>query len=86
MTNSTRPLDEEYLERVRRARAMSPAEKLLAGEILFRERERATIADILERNPGMSREEALEIFEQELALEDTAEQSVRRFPGGVLNP
>ncbi len=86
MTDSTPSLDEEYLEKVRRARAMSPGEKLLAGEILFRERERAAIAEILECNPGMSREGALEIFKQELALEDAADQSVRTIPGGVLNP
>lgn len=86
MTTSTQSADEEYLERVRRARAMTPAEKLLAGEILFHERERAAIAEILERNPGMDRQAALEIFKQQLALEDAAEMSVRLHPSGVLNP
>lgn len=65
---------------------MSPAEKLWAGEILFRERERQAIAEILQNNPSLSRQNALELFEQQLAAEDEADQVFGGTCRGVLNP
>jgi hypothetical protein len=60
--------DELYLQRVSDARAMSPEEKLLAGEELFNYACSITLAGIRDQFPGLSEEEYRQIFEKRLAL------------------
>jgi len=58
-----------YKEEVIEARAMSPAEKVLAGQQLFEAACRITLAGIRNQNPGVSEQECLEILRQRLALQ-----------------
>jgi hypothetical protein len=66
--------DELYLQRVADARAMSPEEKLLAGEELFNYACSITLAGIRDQFPGRSEEEYLRILEERLALRERMER------------
>jgi hypothetical protein len=62
--------DEIYRERVLRARAMSPEEKLLAGPRLFEMACRITMDGIRSQNPGVDEVRVREILAQRLALRE----------------
>jgi hypothetical protein len=66
--------DDLYRERVAEARAMSPEEKLLAGEELFDYACAITLAGIRNQFPGVSEEEALKILEDRLELRERMEK------------
>ena len=61
-------IDELYREEVLDARRMSPEEKFLAGEELFRYACSITLAGIRNQFPALSEEECLKILEQRLEL------------------
>jgi len=66
--------EEIYRERVLEARAMSPEEKLLAGEELFDYACAITLAGIRNQFPGLSEEECLSLLEQRLELRERMEK------------
>jgi hypothetical protein len=64
-----RLIDELYREELLEARAMAPAEKVLAGQRLFEGACRMTLAGIRNENPGASEDRCLEILRQRLQLQ-----------------
>lgn len=70
-----RLIDELYREELREARAMSPEEKLRAGQQLFEGACRVTLAGIRHQNPGASEEQCLEILRQRLVLQRRLEET-----------
>jgi hypothetical protein len=64
-----RLIDELYREELREARAMSPAQKILAGQQLFESACRITLSGIRNQNPGASEEQCLRILRQRLDLQ-----------------
>jgi hypothetical protein len=66
--------DELYRERVVEARAMSPEEKLLAGEELFDYACSITLAGIRDQFPGASEAERLQILEERLKMRERMEK------------
>ncbi len=70
-----RLIDELYCEELREARAMTPAEKILAGQQLFEGACRMTLAGIRNQNPGASEDQCLEILRQRLEWQRRLEAS-----------
>lgn len=70
-----RLIDELYREELREARAMAPAEKILAGQQLFEAACRMTLAGIRNQNPGASEGHCLEILRQRLEWRRRLEES-----------
>ena len=70
-----RLIDELYREELREARAMAPAEKILAGQQLFEAACRVTLAGIRHQNPEASEEQCLEILRQRLVLQRRLEET-----------
>ena len=70
-----RLIDELYREELREARAMDPAEKILAGQQLFEGACRITLAGIRNQNPGASVEQCREILRQRLEWQRKLEAS-----------
>jgi hypothetical protein len=70
-----RLIDELYREELREARAMAPAEKVLAGQSLFEGACRITLAGIRDQNPGVSEDQCLRILRQRLELQRRLEES-----------
>ncbi len=70
-----RLIDELYREELREARAMKPAEKIVAGQQLFEGACRITLAGIRNQNPGASEEQCLEILRQRLVLQRRLEET-----------
>ena len=64
-----RLIDELYREEVIEARAMSPIDKVRAGQQLFEAACRITLAGIRHQFPQTSEEERLEILRQRLVLQ-----------------
>ena len=69
-----RLMDELYREELREARAMSAAEKVLAGQQLFEAACRMTLAGIRNQNPGASEEQCREILRRRLVLQRKLEE------------
>jgi hypothetical protein len=61
-------VDELFREQVRRARAMSPEEKVLAGPRLFERSCRIMADGIRDRHPQATEEEVQQILTTQLAL------------------
>jgi hypothetical protein len=61
-------IDELYKEEVLEARKMSPEEKFLAGEELFKMACEVTLAGIRNENPGATEAECQQILEERLRL------------------
>jgi len=70
-----RLIDELYREELREARAMAPAEKILAGQQLFEAACRITLLGIRNQNPGLSEEQCLEILRQRLVFQRRLEET-----------
>ena len=70
-----RLIDGLYREELREARAMDPAEKILAGQQLFEGACRITLAGIRNQNPGASEEQCREILRQRLEWQRKLEAS-----------
>jgi hypothetical protein len=70
-----RLIDELYREEILEARAMSPEDKILAGQQLFEAACRVTLAGIRHENPGASEEQCLEILRQRLELQRRLEET-----------
>ena len=70
-----RLIDELYREEILEARAMSPEDKIRAGQQLFEAACRVTLAGIRNQNPGISEERCLEILRQRLDLQRRLEES-----------
>ena len=70
-----RLIDELYREELIEARAMSPEEKVLAGQQLFEAACRITLAGIRNQNPNASEAECLEILRQRLVLQRRLEET-----------
>ena len=70
-----RLIDELYRKEVVDARAMSPRDKLLAGQALFEAACRVTLAGIRDQNPGASEERCLDILRQRLELQRRLEET-----------
>ena len=73
--DTQRLIDELYREELREARAMSPEEKILAGQQLFEGACRMTLAGIRNQHSGASEEECLEILRQRLVLQRRLEET-----------
>ncbi len=67
-------IDELLQEEVEEARRMTPEQKLLAGEELYRYAERITLAGIKHENPDIDNQRALEILQERFDLIERAEQ------------
>jgi len=70
-----RLLDELYREELAEARAMTPEQKVLAGQQLFEGACRITLAGIRNQNPGLSEEQCLGILRQRLVLQRRLEET-----------
>ena len=70
-----RLIDELYREELREARAMPPAEKILAGQQLFEGACRITLAGIRNQNPGASEAQCREILRQRLVFQRRLEET-----------
>ena len=70
-----RLIDELYREEILEARAMSPEDKILAGQQLFEAACRITLAGIRNENPGASEDRCREILRQRLELQRRLEES-----------
>lgn len=70
-----RLIDELYREEVVEARAMSPADKVRAGQQLFEAACRITLAGIRNQNPGATEEQCREILRQRLILQRKLEET-----------
>lgn len=68
MQPDARLADQLYREKVRRARAMPPEEKLLAGPRLFERSCRIMADGIRDEYPSATEEEVQEILRKRLAL------------------
>lgn len=66
--------EELYRERVAKAGAMPPEEKLLAGEELFEYACAITLAGIRDQKPGLSETDCLRILKERLDLRERMEQ------------
>lgn len=66
--------DALYWEKVRRARAMPPEEKLLAGELLFNYACEITLAGIRSQHPDYSETQCLDELKRRLALRESMER------------
>ncbi|HEY5892749.1 MAG TPA: hypothetical protein VIT91_05905 [Chthoniobacterales bacterium] len=70
-----------YKDKVRRARAMSPEEKLLAGQELFDFACKFTLAGIAVQHPEADEDERFRLLRQRLALGEKLDRlSVRPVP------
>lgn len=67
-------VDDLFQEEVEEARRMTPEQKLLAGEDLYRYAERITLAGIKHENPGIDHQRALEILQERFDLIERAER------------
>lgn len=74
-SDTQRLIDELYRKEVLDARAMSPRDKLLAGQALFEAACRITLAGIRNENPSASDEHCLEILRQRLELQRRLEET-----------
>ena len=70
-----RLIDELYREELREARAMTPEQKILAGQQLFESACEITLAGIRNQNLGASEEECLEILRGRLDLQRRLEET-----------
>ena len=70
-----RLMDELYREELREARAMAPAEKILAGQQLFESACRITLAGIRHQFPEASEERCREILRERLDLQRRLEET-----------
>jgi hypothetical protein len=70
-----RLIDELYRQEVLEARAMTPADKLRAGQQLFEAACRITLAGIRNQNPGASEDQCLEILRQRLEFQRRLEET-----------
>ena len=70
-----RLIDELYREELREARAMTPAERILAGQQFFEGACRMTLAGIRNQNPGASEDQCWEILRQRLEWQRRLEAS-----------
>ena len=70
-----RLIDELYREELLEARAMGPAEKILAGQQLFEGACRMTLAGIRNQNPDASEGQCLEILRQRLVFQRRLEET-----------
>ena len=70
-----RLIDELFREELLEARAMSPEEKVLAGQQLFEAACRITLAGIRNQNPGASEEHCRELLRQRLKLQRRLEET-----------
>jgi len=70
-----RLIDELYREELREARAMTPAEKIRAGQQLFEGACRITLAGIRTQNPEASEEQCRGILRQRLAWQRKLEET-----------
>lgn len=61
-------IDDLYLAKVRAARAMSPADKLLAGPRLFARSCRIMLDGLRHENPGADEERLQQLLRDRLAL------------------
>jgi len=61
-----RLIDELYRQELRKARAMRPEDKAMAGQQLFEAACRISLAGIRHQNPGMSEEDCRVILRQRL--------------------
>lgn len=68
-------IDELYREEVLEARAMSPEDKILAGQQLFEAACRITLAGIRNQNPDASEERCREILRERLELQRRLEET-----------
>jgi hypothetical protein len=68
-----RLIDELYREELLEARAMSPEDKVLAGQSLFEAACRITLAGIRRQFPGVSEERSMEILQERLELQGKLE-------------
>jgi len=66
-------IDELYRREVLQARQMSPEEKLILGERLFRWACQVTLAGIRFQNPGAGEEECQRILRERIALGERLE-------------
>ena len=62
--------EESYRQKVLEARQMSPEDKFLAGERLFRLECEARLEKIRNESPGATESECLRILEERLRLEE----------------
>lgn len=62
------PVEDLYRQEVSRARAMTPEEKLLAGERLFLWACEITLAGIRDQQPGLTEDQCLEELQRRLAM------------------
>jgi hypothetical protein len=69
MGPASRPGDELFWERVRRAKQMDPMEKLLDGFRLFETACRVTLDGIRAQNPGISEADAREVLRSRILLQ-----------------
>ena len=67
--------DALYWEKVRRARAMPPEEKFIAGEQLFHYACAITLAGIHDQFPGYSEEQSMAELKRRLALRERLEET-----------
>ena len=70
-----RLIDELYREELREARAMTPEDKVRAGQQLFESACRMTLAGIHNQNPDASEEQCLEILRQRLVYQRRLEET-----------
>lgn len=70
-----RLIDELYRQELRDARAMSPEQKILAGQQLFESACRVTLAGIRNQHPGASEEQCLRLLRQRLDLQRRLEET-----------
>jgi hypothetical protein len=70
-----RLMDELYLEELIEARAMSPSEKVLAGQRLFEAACRITLAGIRNQHPHFSEAQCQEMLRDRLELQRKLEAS-----------
>jgi hypothetical protein len=68
MNTTGQPGDELFWDKVRRARLMSPEEKLLSGMRLHESACRATLDGIRDQHPGISDADALTMLKARIAL------------------
>jgi hypothetical protein len=67
-------IDQLYREEVLEARRMSPEEKFLAGEDLFRFACEITLAGIRNENPSATQEDCMKILQERLRLGEWLER------------
>ena len=74
-SETQRLIDELYREELTEARAMSPEEKVRAGQQLFESACRVTLAGIRNQNPAASEDQCREILRQRLNLQRRLEET-----------